>query len=112
VLVLRIEALLLILLALFLAVSALLKPVTAPGALAGEITFALLGALTLYFASAAFARRSGAGRAPALLINLIGCGLSYFMLSGHLIWLGVPLALLCALTAIVALLGFAPEIEA
>lgn len=100
------------LLALALAAGAIFKSVSAPAALAGEITFALLGALVLYFSAASFAKNHSAGRAPALLINLIGCGVSYFMLSGHLIWLGLPLSILCGATAIAALLGFHPDIEA
>jgi hypothetical protein len=93
-------------LALYLAISAAFKGVTAPGALAGEIAFSLTGALGLFFASRGFARFQSYGRAPALLANLIALGVAYFMISGHLLLVGVALAALSAVTAVSTLLGY------
>lgn len=103
---LRGEAALLVLLALYLSLSAIFKTVSAPGALAGEISFALIAAIGLYFCSRGFAQGKSYGRAPALLANLIALGVAYFMISGHLIWIGVILGLLAFATALSALLGY------
>ncbi len=103
---LRIESALLILLALYLAISAVTKGVTAPGAFAGEIIFSLTAAIGLYFCSQGFKKRAAFGRAPALLANLIALGVAYFMISGKLIWVGVLLGLLAFATALSALLGY------
>ena len=105
-LLLRIESALLILLALYLALSALIKGVTAPGALAGEIAFSIIAAIGLFICSRGFASANSYGRAPALLANLIALGVAYFMISGKLIAVGFALALLAALTALSALLGY------
>jgi F0F1-type ATP synthase assembly protein I len=103
---LRLESALLILLALYLAISALVKGVSAPGALAGEIAFSIIAAIGLFICSKAFASHRSYGRAPALLANLIALGVAYFMISGKLVWIGFALALLAALTALSALLGY------
>ena len=105
---LRVESALLILLALYLCVRALinLNEVTAPGALIGEIAFSLTSSVGLYLCSGGFARKAAYGRAPALLANLIALGVAYFMISGHLIWVGIALAFLASVTAISALLGY------
>ncbi|MEN9324866.1 MAG: hypothetical protein RL414_620 [Actinomycetota bacterium] len=103
---LRIESGLLCLIALYLATSAVMKKVEAPSALVGEIAFSLIGAIGLYFASRGFQQARSYGRAPALLANLIALGVSYFMISGSLIAVGAPLALLATLTAISSLLGY------
>ena len=103
---LRVEAALLVLLALYLSISAIFKSVSAPGALAGEISFALASAIGLYLCSRGFAQGKAYGRAPALLANLIALGVAYFMISGHLIWVGAGLGLLAIATALTALLGY------
>jgi len=103
---LRLESALLIILALYLSLSAVIKGVSAPGALAGEIAFSLTASIALFICSKAFATRRSHGRAPALLANLIALGVAYFMISGKLVWVGFALALLAALTAISALLGY------
>ena len=109
VLLLRLESVLLISLALYLAISAAFKGVTAPGALAGEIAFSLTGALGLFFASRGFARFQSYGRAPALLANLIALGVAYFMISGKFFLVGIPLALLAIATIYSAIKGFKLE---
>ena len=106
ILLLRAESLLLIGIACYLVISALTKKVEAPSALAGEILFAAIGALGLYFASRGFAQSKSYGRAPALLANLIALGVAYFMITGSFLALGIPLALLAGVTAISCLLGY------
>ena len=103
---LRIESLLLIALVIYLCGAAISKGVEAPGALAGEILFALTASVGLFICSRGFAARRSYGRAPALLANLILLGVSYFMISGHLLWVGTNLALFAGLTAIACLLGY------
>ena len=103
---LRIESALLILLSLYLSISAMIKTVSAPGALAGEISFSLIAAIGLFICSRGFTQRKSYGRAPALLANLIALGVAYFMISGKLVWVGALLALLTFATALSALLGY------
>jgi len=74
--------------------------------LIGEIVFACLGAAGLYFASTGFANKRSFGRAPAVLANLIAVGVSYYMISGNLLIVGIPLALLGATTFVAALFGY------
>lgn len=103
---LQLESILLLLLALYLSTSAIFKKISAPGALAGEISFSLFAAIGLFICSRAFAQRKAYGRAPALLANLIALGVAYFMISGRLIWVGTLVALLAMVTALCALLGY------
>ena len=106
ILLLRVESILLIGIAGYLVISAFTKKVEAPSALAGEILFALTGAIGLYFASRGFVQSKSYGRAPALLANLIALGVAYFMITGSFLALGIPLALLGGITAISCLLGY------
>ena len=79
---------------------------TWPSALVGEIVFALLGATGLFFASMGFAKRRSYGRAPAVLANAIAVGVSYYMISGGLLAVGISLALLGSVTFVAALFGY------
>jgi hypothetical protein len=106
VVLLRIESLFLVGLVIYLFGAAISKGVEAPGALAGEIIFALAASAGLLICSRGFAARRSYGRAPALLANLILLGVSYFMISGHLLWVGANLALFAGVTAIACLLGY------
>jgi hypothetical protein len=74
--------------------------------LIGEIVFALMGATGLYFASVGFARKRSYGRAPAVLANAIAVGVSYYMITGGLLVVGIPLALLGSVTFVAALFGY------
>ena len=103
---LRFESVLLLGLFAYVAISAFTKGVEAPGALAGILFATLFGAGSLYLCSRAFASSSSSGRAPALLANLIAVGVSYFMISGHLVLVGTLLAMLAGLTALSSLFGY------
>ncbi len=103
---LRMESGLLILLVLYLGISGIFKTVSAPGALIGEVVFGLLGAGALYISSNGFVQRKSFGRAPAVLANLIALGVSYFMFSGGLVVVAVPLSLLALATFLSALFGY------
>ena len=103
---LRIESLILIGIVIYLLLATVFSTATWPSALIGEIIFASIGAIGLYFASTGFARRRSYGRAPAVLANLIAIGVSYDMISGGLFLVGIPLALLGAITLVSALFGY------
>jgi len=103
---LRIESLILVGIVLYLLLASVFSTATWPSALIGEIVFALLGAAGLFFASMGFARRRSYGRAPAVLANAIVVGVSYYMITGGLLIVGIPLALLGAITFVAALFGY------
>ena len=103
---LRFEALVLVLLFTYLIISSFTSTVTVWSALIAEMVLALLGASGLYFASKSYVKEKSFGRAPALLANLIALGVSYFMISGGLYALGIPLALLALVTLVAAIGGY------
>lgn len=103
---LRVESLILVGIVLYLLLASVFSTATWPSALIGEIVFALLGAAGLFFASMGFARRRSYGRAPAVLANAIAVGVSYYMITGGLLIVGIPLALLGAITFVAALFGY------
>ena len=103
---LRMESLILVGIVLYLLLASVFSTATWPSALIGEIVFALLGAAGLFFASMGFARRRSYGRAPAVLANAIAVGVSYYMITGGLLIVGIPLALLGAITFVTALFGY------
>jgi hypothetical protein len=103
---LRIESLILVGIVLYLLLASVFSTATWPSALIGEIVFALLGAAGLFFASMGFANRRSYGRAPAVLANAIAVGVSYYMITGGLLIVGIPLALLGALAFVAALFGY------
>ncbi len=103
---LRIESLILAGIVIYLLLATVFSTATWPSALIGEIVFASVGAIGLYFASTGFARHRSYGRAPAVLANLIAIGVSYYMISGDLLEVGIPLAILGALTLFTALFGY------
>jgi hypothetical protein len=103
---LRAEVVLLIVLVLYLFGAAVFRGVQAPGALIGVILFASLSSVGLFICSRGFAQHRSYGRAPALLANLILVGVSYFMISGHLIWVGIALGIFAGATALASLLGY------
>jgi len=91
---------------IYLLLASVFSTATWPSALIGEIVFALIGAAGLFFASVGFVRKRSYGRAPAVLANAIAVGVSYYMISGGLLAVGIPLALLGATTFIASLFGY------
>jgi hypothetical protein len=106
ILLLRIESLILLGIFGYLVIGAFTSTVTTWSALIGEMTFALGGSLGMYFASISYVREKSFGRSPAVLANLIAMGISYFMIDGHFYIIGIPLALLAAITLYSAIAGF------
>jgi hypothetical protein len=103
---LRLESLIILGLVIYLLVAPLISEVNAPAALSAEIVFGLLGSLGLWASASGFKQKKSFGRAPAVLANLIALGVSYYMITGKLLVVGIPLAILAAITLISAALGY------
>ena len=103
---LRTESGLLLSLVIYLLTAPLISDVSAPAALSAEIIFGLLGSIGLWASASGFKQKKSFGRAPAVLANLIALGVSYYMITGKLLIVGIPLAILAAVTLISAALGY------
>ena len=103
---LKAESGLLLAIVIYLILAPLISEVSVPSALSAEIVFGLLGAAGLWFCAKGFKDKKSYGRAPAVLANLIALGVSYYMISGSLLIVGIPLLLLAAITLISAALGY------
>jgi hypothetical protein len=103
---LRLESLIILGLVIYLLVAPLISEVNVPAALSAEIIFGLLASVGLWASASGFKQKKSFGRAPAVLANLIALGVSYYMITGKLLIVGIPLAILAALTLISAALGY------
>ena len=103
---LRLESLIILGLVIYLLVAPLISEVNAPAALSAEIVFGLLACLGLWASASGFKQKKSFGRAPAVLANLIALGVSYYMITGRLLVVGVPLSILASITLISATLGY------
>jgi hypothetical protein len=103
---LRLESLIILGLVIYLLVAPLISEVNLPAALSAEIIFGLLASVGLWASASGFKQKKSFGRAPAVLANLIALGVSYYMITGKLLIVGIPLAILAAITLISAALGF------
>ena len=103
---LKCESVILFGIVLYLLIAPLLSNVSAPAALSAEIVFALLAAIGLWFSARGFDKNRSFGRAPAVLANLIALGVSYYMISGNFLYVGVPLALFALVTLVSSALGY------
>ena len=103
---LRLESLIILGLVIYLLVAPLISKVNAPAALSAEIIFGLLASIGLWASASGFKQKKSFGRAPAVLANLIALGVSYYMITGKLFIVGIPLAILAAITLISAALGY------
>ena len=103
---LRLESLIILGLVNYLLVAPLISEVNAPAALSAEIVFGLLACLGLWASASGFKQKKSFGRAPAVLANLIALGVSYYMITGKLLIVGIPLAILASITLISAALVY------
>ena len=103
---LKCESVILFGIVLYLLTAPLLSNVSAPAALSAEIVFALLAAIGLWFSARGFDKHRSFGRAPAVLANLIALGVSYYMISGNFLYVGIPLALFAIVTLVSSALGY------
>ena len=104
---LKFESLTIFAIVLYLLIAPFISDVSAPAALSAEIIFGLLACAGLWFSAIGFAKKRSFGRAPAVLANLIALGVSYYMISGSLLIVGIPLAILALITLFSAALGYA-----
>ena len=103
---LRLESLIILSLVIYLLVAPLISEVNVPAALSAEIVFGLLASIGLWASASGFKQKKSFGRAPAVMANLIALGVSYYMITGKLFIVGIPLAILAAITLISAALGY------
>jgi hypothetical protein len=92
---------------LYLLIAPFISDVSAPAALSVEIIFAVVASIGLWFSAVGFEKKRSFGRAPAVLANLIALGVSYYMITGSLLIVGIPLAILALITLFSAALGYA-----
>lgn len=100
---LRVEAAALLALGAFLLIKSIGSHLEAPLALAGVVIFAILGALALLLSARGFRAGRNYGRAPAILLNLIALGVSYFQVQAHLWVVAIPLGAISLVTLAFAL---------
>ena len=100
---LRIEAATLLALGALMLIKAFGHHLEAPLALAGVVIFAILGALALLVSARGYLAGRDYGRAPAILLNLIALGVSYFQIQAHLWIAAVPTGALSFITLAFAL---------
>jgi len=103
---LRFESLIILGLVIYLLVAPLISEVNAPAALSAEIVFGLLASIGLWASASGFKQKKSFGRAPAVLANLIAVGVSYYMISGGLLFVGIPLLILAIITLVSSALGY------
>ena len=103
---LKFESLIIFAVVLYLLIAPFISDVSAPAALSAEIIFAVVASVGLWFSAVGFEKKRSFGRAPAVLANLIALGVSYYMISGNFLLIGVPLAFLAIITLISAALGY------
>ena len=103
---LKFESLIIFAIVLYLLIAPFISDVSAPAALSAEIIFAVVASVGLWFSAVGFEKKRSFGRAPAVLANLIALGVSYYMISGNFLLIGVPLAFLAIITLISAALGY------
>jgi len=103
---LRFESLVILALVLFLLIAPFLSSVTAPESLGAEIVFGFVGSAGLWLCARGFKEGKSFGRAPAVLANLIALGVSYYMIQGNFLLVGIPLAILALVTMVSAALGY------
>jgi hypothetical protein len=106
ILLLRFESLLITGIVVYLLIAPLISSVSLPKALGAEIIYGLLVAAGLLVSALGFKQKRPYGRAPAVLANLIALGVSYYMVMGSFLYVGIPLMLLSIVTILSAALGY------
>lgn len=99
----RIEALFLAGLAIYLAIRTATSKVEELDAILAEIIFLSFASAGLFFAGRGFIAKRNYARAPAVLANLIALGVSYYMIDGERDLLGIGLGSFALVTLLAAL---------
>ena len=99
----RIEALFLAGLAIYLAVRTATSKVEELDAILAEIIFLSFASVGLFFAGSGFIAKRNFARAPTVLANLIAIGVAYYMIDGERDLLGIGLGSFALVTLLAAL---------
>lgn len=99
----RIEAGFLALLGSYLLLRTLTSNVEELDAITAEIVFLFVGAVGLFFAGRGFLEKRNYGRGSTVLANLIALGVSYYMIDGNRLLMGLALGLFALITIFAAL---------
>ena len=99
----RIEALFLAGLAIYLAVRTATSKVEELDAILAEIIFLSIASTGLFFAGKGFIAKRNFARAPTVLANLIALGVAYYMIDGERDLLGIGLGSFALITLLAAL---------
>ncbi|KRO49761.1 MAG: hypothetical protein ABR62_00755 [Actinobacteria bacterium BACL2 MAG-120820-bin50] len=99
----RIEALFLAGLAIYLAIRIATSKVEELDAILAEIIFLSFASVGLFFAGSGFIAKRNFARAPTVLANLIAIGVAYYMIDGERDLLGIGLGSFALVTLLAAL---------
>ena len=99
----RIEALFLAGLAIYLAIRTATSKVEELDAILAEIIFLGFASAGLFFAGRGFIAKRNFARAPTVLANLIAIGVAYYMIDGERDLLGIALGSFALVTLLAAL---------
>ena len=99
----RIEALFLAGLAIYLAIRIATSKVEELDAILAEIIFLSFASAGLFFAGRGFIAKRNFARAPTVLANLIAIGVAYYMIDGERDLLGIGLGSFALVTLLAAL---------
>ena len=99
----RIEALFLAGLAIYLAVRTATSKVEELDAILAEIIFLSIASVGLFLAGKGFIAKRNFARAPTVLANLIAIGVAYYMIDGERDLLGIGLGSFALVTLLAAL---------
>ncbi len=98
-----VEGIFLLALGMYLLVRTLTSQVEELDAVIAEIVFLVLGGTGLLFAGRGFRQQRNFGRGPTVMANLIAIGVSYYMIDGDRVLMGLVLGSFAVLTLFSAL---------
>ena len=81
---------------IYLIVAPIFSAVTSPVGLVLDVLYYVIFTLALWFCARGFKNGKRYVQAPALLINLILLGVSYFMIVEKVLWLSIPIGFFLA----------------
>jgi F0F1-type ATP synthase assembly protein I len=99
------EALISLTWTIYLIVAPIFSEVTSQVGLILDVLYYVIFTSTLWFCARGFKNGKRYVQAPALLINLILLGVSYFMVIEKVLWLAIPIGYLLAVLSIAVLIS-------
>jgi peptidoglycan/LPS O-acetylase OafA/YrhL len=102
---LAVEALISLTWTIYLIVAPIFSEVTSQVGLILDVLYYVIFTSTLWFCARGFKNGKRYVQAPALLINLILLGVSYFMVVEKVLWLSIPIGYLLAVLSIAVLIS-------